>query len=134
MHRNACLCGENLANHVGQIRESAKAAGVTDVNPTYTSAIGGSGKETLNVETPEGKSDVVFAALQKSFPNAGLEKIGGNHVGASIGKEIEWNALVAVAISMATIRTMRPFASGIQMPRCRSYVPDGMIVPSGRSR
>ncbi len=87
----------------GQIRDTAKAAGVTDVNPTYTSAIGGNGKETLNVETPEGKSATVFAALQKSFPNAGLEKVGENHVGASIGKEIEWNALVAVAISMATI-------------------------------
>jgi SecD/SecF fusion protein len=88
---------------VGQIRDAAKAAGVTDVNPTYTSAIGGSGKETLNVESPEGKSPVVLAAMMKTFPNAGLEKIGENHIGASIGKEIEWNALVAVGISMMTI-------------------------------
>ncbi len=88
---------------VGQIRDAAKAAGVSDVNPTYTSAIGGGGRETLNVESPEGKSPVVLAALQKAFPNAGLEKVGENHIGASIGKEIEWNALVAIGISMLTI-------------------------------
>ena len=88
---------------VGQIRDAAKAAGVADINPAYTSAIGGNGRETLNIEAPEGKSAVVFAALQKNFPNAGLEKVGENHIGASIGKEIEWNALVAIAISMVTI-------------------------------
>ena len=87
---------------VGQVRDAAKAAGIADINPTYTSAIGG-GRETLNVETPEGKSGALFASLQKTFPAAGFEKVGENHIGASIGKEIEWNAFVAVGISMLTI-------------------------------
>lgn len=89
---------------VAQIREAARAAGVTDINITSASAIGGQGDQgTLNIAIPEGKSDAVFAALQKSFPNSGLEKTGSSHIGASIGKEIQWNALKAVAASMAVI-------------------------------
>jgi SecD/SecF fusion protein len=85
-----------------RVREIAKAAQIGEVKPTYVSALGG-GQETLEVETPEGKSDALFDALQKGFPQAGLEKIGVNHIGASIGKEIEWNALLAVGVSMLTI-------------------------------
>ena len=86
----------------GKIREVAKTAGVTDINPAYISPIGG-GKETLNIEMPEGKSPVVLGALQKAFPAAGLEMVGQNHIGASIGKEIELNALLAIGVSMLTI-------------------------------
>jgi len=87
---------------VAKIREVAKNAGVTDLNVTTVNATGG-GKETFNVETAEGKSAVVFAALQKAFPASGIEKVGENHIGASIGKEIELNALLAVSVSMLTI-------------------------------
>ncbi len=73
-----------------------------EINPTYVNALGG-GHETLKIETPEGKSDVLFRALQQAFPQAGLEKVGENHIGASIGKEIELNALLAVGVSMLTI-------------------------------
>ncbi len=85
-----------------KVRDAAKAAGVNEINPTYVSAIGG-GKETLNIETPEGKAGIVLAALQKAYPAAGFEKIGENHIGASIGNEILWNALKAVGISMLVI-------------------------------
>ncbi|HXC01910.1 MAG TPA: protein translocase subunit SecD, partial [Opitutaceae bacterium] len=85
-----------------KIREIAKANGVSDLNVTSVSSIGGGG-QALNIETPEGKGDVVFDALQKALPEDGLEKIGESHIGASIGKEIELNALLAVGVSMATI-------------------------------
>jgi SecD/SecF fusion protein len=41
--------------------------------------------------------------LQKAYPQAGFEKIGQSHIGASIGNEILWNALKAVACSMVVI-------------------------------
>jgi len=85
-----------------KIRAVAKAIGVSDINITSVNSIGGGG-QALNIETPEGKADVVFGALQTAFPQAGLEKIGESHIGASIGKEIELNALLAVGVSMATI-------------------------------
>jgi SecD/SecF fusion protein len=86
----------------GKLKEAAKAAGIGEANPTYTSPIGG-GKETLNVETAEGKGKDLTAALQKAFPNAGLEFAGQNHIGASVGKEIEWNALLSIGASMLVI-------------------------------
>ncbi|HWA10735.1 MAG TPA: protein translocase subunit SecD [Opitutaceae bacterium] len=87
---------------VNKVRQVAQAAKIGEVNPTYVNAIGG-GKETLEIETPEGRSDDLFAALQQAFPQAGLENIGKSHIGASIGKEIEFNAVKAIAISMLTI-------------------------------
>ncbi|MCX6956901.1 MAG: protein translocase subunit SecD, partial [Verrucomicrobia bacterium] len=50
-----------------KIRDTAKAAGVNEISSTYVSPIGG-GKETLNIDTPEGKGEVVLAALQKAYP------------------------------------------------------------------
>jgi SecD/SecF fusion protein len=86
----------------GKIREIAKANGMPAVNVTYVSAIG-SGTETLKIETPEGKSGVLLVALQKAYPASALEKIGENRIGASIGREIQWNALKAVGVSMLVI-------------------------------
>ena len=86
----------------GKIREIAKANGMPEINVTYVSAIGGA-SETLKLETPEGKSVVLLAALQKAFPASALEKVGENHIGASIGSEIQWNALKAVGVSMLVI-------------------------------
>jgi SecD/SecF fusion protein len=85
-----------------KVRDTAKAAGVNEVTPTYVSPIGG-GRETLNVEAPEGKGEVILTALQKAYPEAGFEKVGLNHIGAAIGNEILWNALKAVGISMLVI-------------------------------
>ena len=86
----------------GKIRQVAEAAKVGEINPTYVSPIGG-GTETLNIETREGKSDELFNALEKAYPQAGLVKGGKTNIGASIGKEIELNALLAVGVSMLTI-------------------------------
>jgi SecD/SecF fusion protein len=85
-----------------KVRDAAKAVGVTEVNSTYVSPMGG-GRETLNIETPEGQGEKVFTALQKAYPQAGFEKIGQSHIGASIGNEILWNALKAVGCSMIVI-------------------------------
>ncbi|RRJ96066.1 protein translocase subunit SecDF [Opitutaceae bacterium TAV4] len=83
-----------------EIREVASQIGTGEVVPTYVAALG-SGLETLKIETGEGKSDELFEALQKKYPQAGLEKIGTNHLGASIGAEIKKNALIAILASMA---------------------------------
>ena len=86
----------------GKIRAVAHNAGVGEVSPTYTSALGG-GREQLKLETAYGKSGVLFDALQQAYPNAGLKQEGTSQVGPSIGKEIQWNALKAIAASMAVI-------------------------------
>jgi SecD/SecF fusion protein len=87
---------------VGKIRETADAAKVGEINVSYESALSG-GNEQLKVETPEGKSQVLVKALQKSYPQADLVTVGTENVGASIGKEILLNAALAVGVSMLTI-------------------------------
>jgi SecD/SecF fusion protein len=84
------------------IRRLAEQSGVGEVNLTYASDLG-SGKEQLKVETAYGKSDQLFAALQKAYPNAGLDKVGTSQIGATIGKEIKWNAILSVGVSMVVI-------------------------------
>jgi SecD/SecF fusion protein len=87
---------------VSKIREVADASKVGDINVAYESALGGGG-EQLKVETPEGKSQILLDALQRSYPQAGLTKVGEEHVGASIGREIMKNAALAIGVSMLTI-------------------------------
>jgi SecD/SecF fusion protein len=84
------------------IREAAAAGGVKPVNIT-TARIAGRARETIKLETPEEKGALVFDALQKAFPQSGLEHLGQTHVGAAIGRETQLNALLAVGVSMLTI-------------------------------
>ena len=86
----------------GLIRQVAKANGIGEVSPTYVNDLGG-GREQLKLETAYGKSDALFAALEKAYPNAGLVKGGTSQIGATIGKEIKWNAILAISVSMAVI-------------------------------
>jgi SecD/SecF fusion protein len=86
----------------GKIREIAAAGDLGEVVPAYISAIGGS-QEMLRIETETGKSDALFAALQKAFPEAGFVNLGTSVIGKTIGDEILYNALVAVLASMGVI-------------------------------
>jgi SecD/SecF fusion protein len=86
----------------GKIREIAKQSGVGEVSPAYVSDLG-NGKEQLKLETAYGKSEQLLSALQKAFPEAGLVKQGTSQIGATIGKEIKWNAILAVGVSMIVI-------------------------------
>ncbi|OAM88985.1 protein translocase subunit SecDF [Termitidicoccus mucosus] len=86
----------------GKIREVAAAGNLGEVVPAYISAIGGS-QEMLRIETETGKSDALFAALQKAFPQAGFVNLGTSVIGKTIGDEILYNALVAVLASMGVI-------------------------------
>ena len=86
----------------GQIRTVADAAKIGEVNSSYVSPLGG-GAEILKLETAYDQSGPLFSALQKAYPKAGLEKVGENRIGPSIGKEIEWNAFKSIAWSMVVI-------------------------------
>ncbi len=87
-----------------KIREVVKTAGVADMIITTASPLGG-GKETFKIELPEDKGAGVLTALKAAFPSAGLDEksVSVSHLGKTIGSEILWNALKAVAISMAVI-------------------------------
>jgi SecD/SecF fusion protein len=85
-----------------KIRQEAVAEKIGEPNISYESTLGGGG-EQLKIETPEGKSGALVQALQQQYPSAGLVKVGEEHVGATIGREVLENALLAVGVSMLTI-------------------------------
>ena len=87
---------------IDKIRAVAHTSGFGEISATYASDLG-SGKEQLKLETAYGKSGELFAALEKAYPNAGLEKGSVTQIGATIGNEIKWNAILAVGVSMLVI-------------------------------
>jgi SecD/SecF fusion protein len=87
---------------LAQVRRIATEHRINEINPAYVTAIAG-GKDLLKIETAYGESAPLFDALQKAFPQAELKNVGESRTGATIGAEVEWNALLSVALSMVVI-------------------------------
>jgi len=87
---------------VADIRATANAAGITDINPAYETALGTT-KETLKIETAYGKAGTLVTALEKAYPQAKLETTGESAIGPTIGKEIAKNALLSVSLGLLAI-------------------------------
>ncbi|MEZ5278453.1 MAG: protein translocase subunit SecD [Opitutaceae bacterium] len=85
-----------------QIRDAAAAAQLGEVNPLYQSQMG-TDLEVLKVQTEIDKGKEVAALLQKTFPDAGFDLIGENTIGASVGREIQFNAFLAIGVSLIGI-------------------------------
>jgi SecD/SecF fusion protein len=85
---------------IAQIRTTAESLKLADVTATDVAGTGGAAG-SIRIETRHGKSADLLASLQKSYPNAGLEKIGEESIGPAIGKEIEWSAVKALLWSFA---------------------------------
>ncbi len=85
-----------------KIRQEALSEKIGEPNISYENTLGGGG-EQLKIETPEGKSGALVQALEQKYPSAGLVKVGEEHVGATIGREVLMNALLAIGVSMLTI-------------------------------
>lgn len=87
---------------IAKLQAAADGAKLGEVTPVYQSEIGG-GVETLNVQTETGKGEAAVKAFQAAFPNAGYEIAGRTTIGPSIGKEIQWNAFMAIGLSLVGI-------------------------------
>jgi SecD/SecF fusion protein len=68
----------------------------------YQKDLGG-GTETLRVTTSEGSSQKVEEGLKKEFPDARLSVLGRDHVGATVGQEIQRSAIIAALLSLLGI-------------------------------
>jgi SecD/SecF fusion protein len=77
---------------VGAIRAAAKAAGVSDANPVYQKPIG-SDRELLKITTPFDQAVPLVEKLQQAFPDSQFKNEGVTRIGASVGHEIQLNAL-----------------------------------------
>jgi SecD/SecF fusion protein len=73
-----------------------------DVTVLYQSLIG-EDREVLKIQTPFDQARPTLEILQAAFPNAGLEEAGINQIGASVSKNIQWNALISVVCALGGI-------------------------------
>jgi SecD/SecF fusion protein len=87
------------------LQRAAAAHGLASVRVVHTHLAGeGTAAGAMRqIETPEGKGGVLLAALQETFPAAGVEHLGTAQVGAALGHETQLNALLAVGAAMLTI-------------------------------
>ncbi|MBM3842713.1 MAG: protein translocase subunit SecD [Verrucomicrobia bacterium] len=87
---------------VGELRRAAERAGQKDVAFSYQQPVGGS-REVLRITAPFDQGRPLVRQLQTAFPQAKLELAGESRIGASVGKEIQWNALLSVVAALAGI-------------------------------
>jgi SecD/SecF fusion protein len=86
----------------GHLRTALEQAKVGEANPLYQSDLTG-GHEVLKVQTAIGRGEAAVAALTKAFPQAQFKVAGMSTIGATIGKEIQWNALMSVGLAILGI-------------------------------
>jgi SecD/SecF fusion protein len=84
------------------IRATASAAGITDINPAYEKELG-TAKESLKIEAPYGKGAPLVSALEKAYPEAKFDLTGESAIGPTIGKEIAKNAMLSVGLGLIAI-------------------------------
>jgi SecD/SecF fusion protein len=87
---------------VGELRRAAERAGQKDFAFSYQQPVGGS-REVLRVTAPFDQGRPLVRQLQTAFPQAKLELAGESRIGASVGKEIQWNALLSVLAALVGI-------------------------------
>lgn len=73
-----------------------------DVTALYQSLIG-EDREVLKIQTPFDEGRAALEVLQSAFPEAGLVEAGMSQIGASVSKNIQWNALYSVLCALGGI-------------------------------
>ena len=85
-----------------EIQRIAENGDFGEVNPIYQSIIG-EGGEILKIQTESEMGQSFFTALENAYPNAGLKMVGETHVGASVGKEVQYSALLSFSVALIGI-------------------------------
>jgi len=92
--------GERLTSQ--QIDALAESEGAGEVNTLYQKTLG-QGTETLKIQTAHGQAEKFYAALQGTFPEAGLDLVGITTISASVGDEVKWSAMKSVGLALVFI-------------------------------
>lgn len=88
---------------VEQITQFAENSEFGEVIPTYQKMIGDDALSVLKLQTETGKGTSFLKTLKENFPDAGLEHLGTNQIGATVSSDITTNAIVSVVVALAGI-------------------------------
>jgi SecD/SecF fusion protein len=92
---------QNERVDVKEVRDALAKTGISDTVIQYqksTDRFGG-GKETLRVVSPSGSGDQVKKILAE-LPGAHFHMIGQDHIGPTVGREIQQSAIIASLLSL----------------------------------
>ncbi len=84
------------------LRNAAEKAGYPEAGFSYLSQVG-SDLQVLKVTADFDRGKPLVEALQKALPQAKFQVVGENRIGASVGEEIQWNALQSVFWALVLI-------------------------------
>lgn len=87
---------------VADLTKTGEKLGIKEVNFSYQKPLGGA-REVLRVTAPVDQGKSVLQKLQQALPQAKFEVVGESRIGASVGKEIQWNAVVSVFLALLAI-------------------------------
>ena len=87
---------------VAELTKTGQKIGIKEVNFSYQKPLGGA-REVLRVTTPVDQGRSVLQKLQQALPQAKFEVVGESRIGASVGKEIQWNAVLSVFLALLAI-------------------------------
>lgn len=73
-----------------------------DITVLYHRLIG-ENREVLKIQTPFDQARYTLQALIKAFPDAGFEEAGIDQIGASVSRDIQWNALLSIFCALGGI-------------------------------
>ena len=88
---------------LGEVESVANELGIENVNLTRQTPLGAGAKTVLKVQTNFERGDSLSKALVDAYPEKGLERIGNNMIGPSVGKEIQFNAFLSIGIALICI-------------------------------
>ncbi len=88
---------------LGEAEAVAGELGIENINLTRQTPLGAGGKTVLKVQTNFEQGDNLSKALVERYPGKGLERIGNNMIGPSVGKEIQFNAFLSIGIALICI-------------------------------
>lgn len=99
---NMVLAFDESKSKVGvdRLREVVTPAAGGDSLIQYQTSMTPGAPERLRVTTPVEKGEAAFTALTNAFPEAGFSVIGREEVGAVVGREIQFAAVLSVTLAL----------------------------------
>lgn len=88
--------------NTNDLEKLAEKTKIGEISTLYQKNIGDDG-EMLRIQTKEGLGKQFFEEMQKAYPEAQFSLVKETHIGSSVSKQIKWNAIGAIVLSILMI-------------------------------
>ena len=88
---------------VSEVESVAGELGIDEVSLTSQTPLGANTQTVLKIATSFEQGEALFQALEARYADKGIELIGVNKIGPTVGKEIQLNAFKAIGIALICI-------------------------------